>query len=74
MLVTINSQQFWTKGPIQPYSPKLLSDAIRVQGTQRRLDNPKLNRYFHQGFPLGLGWQRMDRETGRGVGGLRWST
>jgi hypothetical protein len=72
--VTINSQRFVLAGPITHYPTQTLSPAFRQQGTQRRLDNQKINRYVHQGFPLGLGYHRMDRETGRGVGGLKDST
>jgi hypothetical protein len=72
--VKINDQRFVLAGPITHYPTQTLSPAFRQQGTQRRLDNQKINRYVHQGFPLGIGYHRMDRETGRGVGGLRDST
>jgi len=72
--VKINDQRFVLAGPITHYPTQTLSPAFRQQGTQRRLDNQKINRYVHQGFPLGLGYHRMDRETGRGVGGLKDST
>jgi hypothetical protein len=77
--LSLNGNFYWTpaepeRGAIVPYMVQPQSNAIRTVGTQRRIDNKKINRYPHQGFPLGVGWSRMDRETGRGVGGLRDST
>jgi hypothetical protein len=72
--IILNDQKYTLAGPVEEYTPEGISQAIRLVGTQRRQDNPKVNRYVHRGFPLGVGWARMDRETGRGVGGLLDST
>jgi len=49
-----------------------LSSAIRTVGVQQRQDDTSVNRYVHPSFPKGLGWNRQNRETGRGVGGFAY--
>ena len=51
-----------------------LSEAQRLVGVQRRVDDTSVNRYPASSFPWGLGWSRIKREIGRGVGGLLDST
>jgi hypothetical protein len=72
--IALNSDDYALTGEIQQSYVAELSTAFRTVGTQRRQDNQKVNRYPHQGFLLGVGYPRMDRETGDGVGGMRWST
>ena len=59
--------------PIEPYSPATSGVSIRVQGEQQRKDST-LAPVFRYGWHQGVGWSRMDRETGRGMNGLRDST
>ena len=51
-----------------------LSTPFRNQGIQVRDDDQSVNRYTYPSFPLGIGWARARRDTGRGVGGLLDST
>ena len=51
-----------------------LSAAYRTVGVQSRQDDTSVNRYVHAAFPLGLGWARIKRDSGRGAGGLLDST
>ncbi len=61
-------------GPLeQTYSPRL-APPFRTRGVQVRADDTSVNRFIHSGFPLGIGWSRMKRESERGVGGLLDST
>jgi hypothetical protein len=72
--IALNSDDYALTGEIQQSYVAELSTAFRTVGTQRRQDNQKVNRYPHQGFLHGVGYSRMDRETGDGVGSMRWST
>ena len=47
-----------------------LAPPFRTRGVQVRSDDASVNRFVHGRFPLGIGWARMDRDTGRGVGGV----
>lgn len=73
-VISINGYNYVVTGKVVESFVQPLSDAFRTTGLQRRSDNPKLNRHFFQGFPLGIGWNRADRDTGRGVGGARDAT
>ena len=50
------------------------SPAYRLQGTVIRENDPSMVHYQFKDFPLGIGWDRMDRVTGRGVGGVKFAT
>jgi hypothetical protein len=71
--ILLNTAPYQLAGPIVPYIVPVLSDSFRIQGTQRRLDNSKVNRYIYT-WDKGIGYQRQDRESGRGVGGMLMST
>ena len=75
--VTLNGNDYALRerAPIEQGVVDPLPTAFRTVGTQRRSDNAKVNRFpTLQGFPLGVGYQRMDRESGHGVGGLNFSS
>ena len=50
------------------------SPPYRLVGVQSTQNDPSVNRYRHQSFAQGIGWARMNRETGRGVEGMLDST
>ena len=50
------------------------SPAYRLQGTVIRENDPSMVHYQFKDFPLGIGWDTMDRITGRGVGGVKFAT
>jgi hypothetical protein len=58
---------------IQDYVSRL-SPSYRPIGIQQRSDDSSVNRLPRSSFPLGIGFQRMVRETGKGVGGMLDST
>lgn len=72
--IELNGGYYVTDGPIVQTYVARQSSPYRLQGVQARKDDPSVNRYVHTSFPLGIGWSRMSRETGRGVGGLLDST
>ena len=61
-------------GPLQQTHSPRLAPPFRTRGVQVRADDTSVNRFIHSGFPLGIGWSRMKRESERGVGGLLDST
>jgi hypothetical protein len=67
--VNINDQKYALRGGVEHTIIRPLSDAFRTQGIQQRSDDASVNRYPRSGFPLGIGFQTQNRETGRGVGG-----
>ena len=75
--VWINSLPFWTPNDldVEAYPVQVLADARRFTSQQSRADNVKIKRFIFDNWAgMGIGWQRMRRETGRGVGGMRFST
>ena len=73
-IVEIDSKHYAVDGPVRQGWVTRLSPAFRTVGVQTRDDDQSVGRYRHRSFPLGLGWQRMNRENGRGVGGMLDST
>lgn len=72
--IFINGEQYWTRGDVEPYLAQVLSQAFRTTGVQQRSDNTKVNRFVQRDYDLGVGWKRIDRETGRGIGGCWFAT
>ena len=73
--IGLNGNDYALTGDVSQGYVEELSTAFRSVGTQRRQDNQKVNRYpTEEGFPLGIGYQRMNRENGHGVGGMAFST
>jgi len=62
------------KPHIQQSYVNRLSTPYRTQGLQVRSDDQSVNRYISPAFPLGIGWARAKRDSGRGVGGMLDST
>lgn len=59
---------------VQGYVARV-SPAIRTTGVTQRSDDPSgIVRYQHRGFPLGFGANRIQRETGKGLGQFRDAT
>ena len=50
------------------------SNPQRLIGTVFRENDPSMGHYVFRDFPLGIGWARSDRNTGRGVGGALFAT
>lgn len=51
-----------------------LSTSYRTVGVQRREDDASVNRYLHRNFLKGFGPNRINRETGEGLGAFRDAT
>ncbi len=58
---------------VQTYVRRL-SSPFRTQGIQVRSDDSSVGRYVFSAFPLGIGWARVNRTSGRGLGGMLDST
>ena len=69
MRVELNSQFYICKEPLDWTYVDQISDVLRLEGTPVREDNPVISRIPYT-WEKGLGWERMDRKTGSGVGGL----
>ena len=67
---SLNAQNFALAGPVRMKPIPVRSEKRAAAGKTVRSDNVKLDRLRYK-WNLGLGWHRLDRETGRGVGGLR---
>ena len=72
-VVEINGNYYKVTALKQTYVPRQ-SAPTRLKGVQSRADDPSIGRYRYAGFPLGVGWSRQNRETGRGVGGVTDTT
>ena len=72
-VISLNGQTY-VVGPIDMTWVPRQSPAYRTQGTQSRGNDPSMNHFLHRSFPWGIGWSRIKREIGRGVGGLLDST
>jgi len=72
-IISLNSETYVVDSLAETYVPRQ-SPAYRTIGTQQRENDPSINHFVHRSFPLGLGWARIHRDTGRGVGGLLDST
>ena len=60
--------------PITEYQPKVLTDAFRTSGIERREDNSKIKRFFYSNYAkTGQGVLRMRREQAESSGGVRAS-
>ena len=57
----------------EQYVPRQ-SNPLRLIGTVFRENDPSMGHYVFGEFPLGIGWARSNRVTGRGVGGARFAT
>ena len=73
-ILEINDNLFVVNGRIQQGYVSRLSPSFRTIGVQQRDDDSSVNRYPNPAWPLGLGWARAKRDSGRGVGGLKDST
>jgi len=73
-VVQLGANSYVLRGGLTETYLERQSPAYRLKGVQSSEDDPTINRFRHPSFPLGLGWQRMNRETGRGVGGMLDST
>jgi len=74
MRIRLNDLSFEVANDVRARLVRVAGDSLRLQGAQRRIDNLKVNRLRYAPFFQGIGWARMDRETGRGVRGLLDST
>lgn len=73
-VVELNGSRYVVVGDIiMGYVPRQ-SNPFRLQGVQATKDDPSVNRFRSSSFPKGIGFAKMNRETGRGVGGLLDST
>lgn len=72
--IELNGKYYAIEGEVQQTYLTRLASAYRPRGVQIRLDDTSVNRYPHRRWPLGIGWSTMNRETGRGVGGMLDST
>jgi hypothetical protein len=67
---SLNAQNFALAGPVRMKPIPVRSQKRAAAGKIVRSDNIKLDRLRYK-WNLGIGWHRLDRETGRGVGGFR---
>jgi hypothetical protein len=72
-VIELNAAYYVVDRVAQGYVPRL-SSPFRTTGVQVRTDDSSVGRYVHPAFPLGIGWERIKRDSGRGMGGLRDST
>ncbi len=68
--VDLNGNSYLCAEPLDWRYVNLVSDVLRTEGIPVREDNPVISR-LRYGWEKGIGWERMDRKTGSGVGGLR---
>ena len=68
-IIEINSAYYVVDRVSQTYVTRL-SSPFRTRGIQVRIDDTSVGRYVHPAFPLGIGWARAKRDSGRGVGGM----
>lgn len=76
MRIRLNNLNFSTgAAPLGIAGLEQLAPAIRDTSATRRSDLQSATRYiYNTWYKWGLGWNRADRDTGRGVGGLRDAT
>jgi len=72
-VIELNSAYYVVDRVVQGYVSRL-SSPFRTRGVQVRTDDASVGRYVHPAFPLGIGWERAKRDSGRGVGGMLDST
>jgi hypothetical protein len=72
-IIELNSAYYVVDRVAQTYVTRLASP-FRTRGIQVRNDDTSVGRYVQPAFPLGIGWARAKRESGRGVGGMLDST
>ena len=72
-IVSLNGNSY-VCGPIELTYTQRQAPAYRTTAEQRRESDPSIGHFLHRSFPLGIGWARIKREIGRGVGGLLDST
>ena len=72
-IIELNSAYYVVDRVAQTYVTRLASP-FRTRGIQVRIDDTSVGRYVHPAFPLGIGWARAKRDSGRGVGGMLDST
>ena len=73
-VIELNGVNYTIEGVVRQSFVQRLSEARRNIGVQRRADDTSVNRFIHAAFPLGIGWARIKRDSGRGVGGMLDST
>lgn len=72
--IELNGVTYVIQGGLRESYVRRLSESRRNVGVQKRVDDSSINRYVAPAFPEGMGWARMKRDSGRGVGGLLDST
>ena len=72
--VTINGKKYITRGPVRQSYVQRQTAPFRTAGVQNREDDASVNRYLHRNFLRGFGPDRINRETGKGIGSFRDAT
>lgn len=69
-VISLAGQKYIVKGAVRQFYVQRQTQPFRLQGIQSRDDDSSVGRYVNTSFPLGIGWGRINRKSGRGVGGM----